>query len=60
MKRKPGHPDLDLCDLRNQIVTGILWCVEGEKAGLQTALNLVNERIKYNKLNREREGWDKK
>jgi hypothetical protein len=49
----PGHPDVDLCDLRNVLAT--MHSNESDQKiqlGIQMALNVVRGRIVYNELKR--------
>ena len=60
-KPKPGHPDVDLCDLRNILrhhVRG--YTVPDYRDGIQYALKLIEDKIEYNKLDRERHEWARK
>lgn len=56
----PGHPDVDLCDLRNNINVAISSYPSGYKVGLRLALSMVNQKIEHNELNRERQEWARK
>jgi len=60
-KPPEGHPDIPLCDLRNNLTLHLRgYATPDYKAGVQHALKLVNEMLKYRALARERDDWDKK
>ena len=60
-KPKPGHPDLDLCDLRNNLKHHIKGYVTPDyRDGVMYAVEMIEEIIRWNELDRERRAWAKK